>query len=153
MKKLTITTLAFAMILKLLTASAQLPSLSSLGGSAFQMLGGSQAVSSMAGNWVGSAMKDPRLASLLKGKNIDPAVVSAKVSDELCALLGGGCKPALSNSKIASAASKLTPAQSSAITDHFNSALSKASSDPMVSQAVTSALGSKIPGVLAGLLK
>ncbi|HXZ58594.1 MAG TPA: hypothetical protein VEG26_00320 [Steroidobacteraceae bacterium] len=152
MKKLTITACAIAMTLKLLTGWAQLPSLSSLGGSAFQMLGGSQAVSSMAGNFVGSAMQDPRLASLLKGKNVDPAAVSAKVSDELCALLGGGCKAPLTNSQVASAASKLTPTQSKAITDNFNSALSKAASDPLVSQAVTQAVGNKIPGVLAGLL-
>ena len=150
MKKLTITAVALAMTLKLLTGWAQF-SLASLG-SAYQMLGGSQTVSSLAGGLVSSALADPRLASLVKGRNVDPTATSGKLSDQLCAMLGGSCKAPLTNSQVASAASKLTPAQSKAITDNFESALSKVASDPLVREAVTKAVGNKVPGVLAGLL-
>jgi hypothetical protein len=150
MRKLAIATLGIAMSLTQGTWS-QIPSLGSLG-SAFQMLGGSQSVTSLSSGLVSSALQDPRLASLVKGKNVDPTATSGKMSDQLCAMLGGGCKAPLTNSQVASAASKLTPTQSKAITDNFQSVLSKVASDPLVREAVTKAVGNKIPGVLAGLL-
>jgi hypothetical protein len=151
MKKLAISICGIAAILALPSAWSQF-NLSSLGGSAYQMLGGSQSVSSIASSLVSSSLKDPRLASLAQGKKVDPAATSGKMSDQLCAMLGGDCKAPLTDSQVASAASKVTPAQSKAIWAHFNSALGKVASDPLVREAVTKALGDKLPGVVAGLL-
>jgi truncated hemoglobin YjbI len=151
MKKLAFATCGAATILMLLSGLSSAGPLASLG-SAFDMIGGSSSIKSIASNFVNAALKDPRLAGLLSGKKVDPAATSGKVSDQLCALLGGGCKAPLTDSQLASSASKVSPEQSKAISDHFSSALNKVVSDPMVREAVTKALGNKIPGVLAGLL-
>ena len=135
-----------------LNSLGSLGSLSSLGGSAYQMLGGNQAVASLAGDFVDKALKDPRLAGLIGGKKIDSSAVAGKVSDQICALLGGGCKAPLTDSQLASAASKVSPAQSQAVSDHFNAALSKVTSNPTVRELVTKSLGDKLPGILAGVL-
>ena len=121
-------------------------------GNVFEMLGGAKGVASLASNFVSASIRDPRLSALVSGKKIDPAATSIKVSDQLCAILGGSCKAPLTDTQLASATSKVTPDQSKAIWDNFNSALSKVVSDPMVRELVTKAVGSKIPGVLAGLL-
>jgi hypothetical protein len=151
MKKLSFATCGAAAMLMLLTAWSGSGPLGSLG-SAFDMIGGSTAIKNIASNFVNASLKDPRLAGLLSGKKIDPAATSGKVSDQLCALLGGGCKAPLTDSQIASSASKVSPDQSKAISDNFSSTLNKVVSDPLVREAVTKALGNKIPGVLAALL-
>lgn len=152
MKKLVFAACGIAAILAVQSASAQFGSLSSLGGSAFQMLGGTQGVESLASSLVKSSLKDPRLASLVQGKKVDTAATSSKMSDQLCSMLGGGCTAPLTDAQVASAASKVTPTQSKAIWSHFNSALGKVASDPMVRELVTKAVGDKLPGVVAALL-
>jgi hypothetical protein len=67
-------------------------------------------------------------------------------------MLGGGCKAPLSESQVSAAASKATPNQSAAISEHFGSSLEKVASDPSVRQMVSKAVGDKLPGVVAGLL-
>jgi truncated hemoglobin YjbI len=119
--------------------------------SAFKQLGGMQNVSSIANGFVGSALKDPKLAGLTTGKSVDPTATTDKVSSQLCAMLGGGCKAPLSESQVASAASKVTPEQSSAISEHFNSALSSVESNSKIRDIVTASVGDKLPGVLAGM--
>lgn len=120
--------------------------------SVYEQLGGSQNLSSISSSFVSSSLKDPRLAALTAGKSIDPTAASGKVSNQLCSMLGGDCKAPLTDSQLSAAASKLTPAQSQAISDNFNSSLSSVVSDSKVQQLVTSSLGSKVPGVLGGLL-
>lgn len=120
--------------------------------SLFQRLGGNRNVSSMASDLVNRSIKDPRLASLTSGKNIDPATSSSRVSNQLCSMLGGGCRAPLSDSQVASAASRLTPDQSRAISENFNSSLSRVASNSSVRDKVTKAVGDKIPGVVGGLL-
>jgi PBP1b-binding outer membrane lipoprotein LpoB len=120
--------------------------------SAFQKLGGSQSVSSLANGLVNSSLKDPRLSGLTAGKNIDATAASGKVSNQLCAMLGGGCSAPVSDSQMASAASKITPDQSKAISENFSSALKGVTSDPSVQQMVTKTVGSKLPGVLGSVL-
>ena len=120
--------------------------------SLYQKLGGSSTVSSLANDLVGSSLKDPRLAGLTSGKSVDAAGASSKVSDQLCSMLGGGCQAPLTSSQISSAASKVSTDQAKAISDNFGSSLGRLVSDPAVRDLVTKAVGSKLPGVLGGLL-
>lgn len=121
------------------------------GGNLFSKIGGSN-VRNMAGDLVTKSIHDPRLASLTHGRNIDPAASSGKVSNQLCSMLGGGCHAPLSSSQVAEAAGRVTPEQSHAISEHFNSSLSQASPDPAVRDRIRQAVGDKIPGVLGGIL-
>jgi len=120
--------------------------------SAYEQLGGSQNLSSISSGFVNSSLKDPRLSALTAGKSIDPTAASGKVSNQLCSMLGGGCKAPMTDSQLSTAASKLTPSQSQAISENFSSSLKSIVSDPKVQQLVTSSLGSKLPGVLGGVL-
>jgi len=118
----------------------------------FDKFGGSQNVTSMANDLVHKTISDPRLAGLTGGRNIDPVASSGQVSNQLCSMLGGGCKAPLSESQVASAASKVSPAQSQAISENFQSTLSRYASNSKVRDSVTKAVGNKMPGVLGGLL-
>jgi len=120
--------------------------------SAYKMLGGTQGIEKLAGNFLSSSLKDPSLAGLTSGKNIDSASATTKLSNQLCSSLGGGCKAPLTDQQISSAASNLTSDQSTSITNNFSSALSKVTSDPTVQELVTKTVGSKVPGILAALL-
>src|SRR5215469_14106748 len=113
--------------------------------SAYEQLGGSKNLSSISSGFVNSSLKDPRPSALTAGKSIDPTAASGKVSDQLCSMLGGGCTAPMTDSQLSTAASKLTPSQSQAITENFSSALHSVISDPKVQQLVTSSLGSKLP--------
>jgi hypothetical protein len=119
--------------------------------SAFDQLGGMSSVNKLASGMVNSSLKDPRLSGLTAGRSIDAAASSAKVSDQLCAILGGGCKAPLSNDQLSAAANKLSPDQAKALSDNFTSTLNSLSSNPAVRDTVTKAIGSKLGG-LAGLL-
>lgn len=119
--------------------------------SAFDQLGGMGNVTKLAGGFVNSSMKDPRLSGLLAGKSVDATASSAKVSDQLCSMLGGGCKAPLNDDQLKTAAGKLSPEQSKALSDNFSSTLNSLASNPAVRDAVTKSLGSKLGG-LGGLL-
>lgn len=119
--------------------------------SAFDQLGGMSSVNKLASGLVNSSLKDPRLSGLTAGRSVDAAASSAKVSDQLCAILGGGCKAPLSNDQLSAAANKLSPDQTKALSDNFASTLNSLSSNPAVRDTVTKAIGSKLGG-LAGLL-
>lgn len=136
-----------------LGSTGSLNSLMSLGsGSIFQQLGGMGKVSSLASEFVNSSLKDPLIARLTAGKTVNPATTSGQVSQQLCAMLGGGCQAPLTNAQVASAAGKVSPGQASAISQHFSSSLRRIVSNPVVRAAVMKVLGSKLPGVLAGFL-
>lgn len=136
------------------SASMSSMNLTSLMGSmsAFKALGGKEKVASLANRFVDSSLKDPLLARLTAGKNIDPAATSGKVSRQLCAMLGGGCTAPLSDSQVSAAASKVSPQEATAISDHFSSALRRVVSNPAVRTAIMKAIGGKLPGVLTGFL-
>jgi hypothetical protein len=119
--------------------------------SAFDQLGGMSSVNKLASGLVSSSLKDPRLSGLTAGKNIDATASTAKVSDQLCAILGGGCKAPLSNDQLSAAANKLSPDQTKALSDNFGSTLNSLTSNPAVRDTVTKAIGSRLGG-LAGLL-
>ncbi len=145
-----------AAIFVLATSVAACSSMGSMGSmssavSAFDQLGGMSSVNKLASGFVNSSLKDPRLSGLTAGKNIDAAASSAKVSDQLCSMLGGGCKAPLSDEQLASAASKLSPDQKKAVSDNFSSTLDSLASNPAVRETVTKAIGSKLGG-LGGFL-
>jgi truncated hemoglobin YjbI len=120
--------------------------------SAFEQFGGMKNITSMATDMVGTSLKDPRLSSLFAGKNIDSAAASSKLSDQLCATLGGGCKAPLTDAQISAAADKLNPDQKQALADNFNSSLNRTTSDPKTRDVVTKSIGSKLSGIFGGLL-
>lgn len=134
-----------------IAACSSMGSSMSTAASAFDQLGGMSSVNKLANGFVTSSLKDPRLSSLTTGRTVDTAATSAKVSDQLCAILGGGCKAPLTDAQLASAADKLSPAQKSALSENFSSTLNSLASNPAVRETVTKALGSKLSG-LAGLL-
>jgi hypothetical protein len=117
-----------------------------------EKLGGTSNLTNIASGFVNSSLKDPKLSGLTAGKSTDAASLTGKVSNQLCALLNGGCTAPLTDSQISTAASKVTPDQSKAISSNFASALNTIVSDPTVRDLVTKSVGSKLPGVLAGLL-
>jgi hypothetical protein len=120
--------------------------------STFQKLGGSSNLTNIASGFVNSSLKDPRLSGLTAGKSVDAAAASGKVSNQLCSMLGGGCQAPMTDAQITSAASKITPDQSKAISENFGSALNSVVSDPTVRQLVTNTVGNKLPGIVGGLL-
>jgi hypothetical protein len=134
-----------------LVGCSNMGSIGSMGSSAYDMLGGTSGVTKLAGGLVDSAMKDPRLSALTAGKSGSTAATTTKMSDQLCALLGGGCKAPLSDSQLSAAASKLSPDQSKALSENFTTALNGVTSNPAVRDTVTKTLGSKLGG-LGGLL-
>jgi len=115
----------------------------------YQMLGGADAVSSLSGGLLTSAMKDPRLSGLLG--SVDPATASPKVADQMCAELGGGCKAPFSSQQVAAGADRLTPEQQTAVSDNLSKSLNSVTSNPMVRDTVTKTLGSKMGGILGAL--
>jgi truncated hemoglobin YjbI len=145
----------FARVAGLVTIAAVLggcssSSLMKAAPSLYEQLGGTNAVSKMGSDLLASSMKDPRLSGLL-GK-VDPSTANAKVSDQLCAALGGGCKPAFTDEQVTAAADRLDPDQKKALSENFGSALSSATSNPALREAVTKSLGSKMGGIMGALL-
>ena len=72
-------------------------------GNLFQMMGGTETVGKLAGSLLQSSTKDPRLAGLL-GK-ADMSAITPKLADQMCSMLGGGCKAPLTDQQIAAGAS------------------------------------------------
>jgi truncated hemoglobin YjbI len=116
----------------------------------FQQLGGMDSVSKLAGSMLNSSMQDPRLSGLLGG--VDKSAASSKVADQMCSALGGGCAAPYTNDQLSAAANKLSPAQKSAVSDNFTTALNSVTSNPAVREAVTKSLGSKMGGIVGALI-
>jgi hypothetical protein len=143
-------TATVALIAAFMAACSSMPSMSTAV-STFDQLGGMSTVNKLADGFVNSSLKDPRLSGLTAGRTVDAAAASTKVSDQLCAVLGGGCKAPFTDAQLSSAASKLSPDQTKALSDNFSSTLNSLASNPAVRDAVTKAVGSKLGG-LSGLL-
>ena len=113
----------------------------------YQQLGGAETVGKLASSLLGSAKKDSRLATLL-GK-VDSAAATPQLSNQVCAILGGGCAAPFTDAEIASATQKLTSPQKTAIAETLKSSLKTVTSNPLVRDAISRALGPKLGGVLA----
>jgi hypothetical protein len=116
----------------------------------FQMMGGKDTVNKLAGNFLQSAAKDPRLSGLV-GK-ADTSAMTPKLSDQMCSMLGGGCKAPLTDQQIAAGSSKLDANQTKALGDNFSSSLGSVTSNPLVKEAVSKAIAPKLGGIVGGLL-
>jgi truncated hemoglobin YjbI len=127
-------------------AAATSPATASL----YQQLGGMSSVNQMASNFVTSSMKDPRLAGLLG--NVNSSAATSKVADQLCAALGGGCRPAFSEQQVAAAADRLTPAQKTAVSDNFMTSLNSLTSNPALRDSVSRVLGSRMNGIVGAVV-
>jgi len=119
-------------------------------GNLFQTMGGMDTVKKLAGDFLQSAAKDPRLSELL-GK-ADTTAMAPKLSDQMCSMLGGGCKAPLTDQQIAAGSSKLDANQTKALGDSFSSSLSSVTSNPLVKEGVSKAIAPKLGGVVGGLL-
>lgn len=119
-------------------------------GNLFQLLGGTDTVKKLAGDFLQSAAKDPRLSGSL-GK-ADTSAMAPKLSDQMCSMLGGDCKAPLTNQQIAAGSSKLDANQTKALGDNFSSSLSSVTSNPLVKEGVSKAIAPKLGGIVGALL-
>ena len=119
-------------------------------GNLFQMAGGMDTVGKLSSNLLTSSASDPRLSGVL-GK-VDASAVSPKLADQMCSMLGGGCKAPLTDQQIAAGSSKLDANQTKALGDSFSSSLSSVTSNPLVKEGVSKAIAPKLGGVVGGLL-
>ena len=119
-------------------------------GSLFQMMGGTDTVKKLAGNLLQSSASDPRLAGLL-GK-VDTGAMTPKLADQMCSMLGGGCKAPLTDQQIAAGASKLDASQTKALGDNFSSSLNTVTDNSLVKQGVSKAIAPKLGGIIGALI-
>src|SRR6478736_1293677 len=99
-------------------------------GNMFQMVGGMDTVKNLASSVLQSSASDPRLAGVL-GK-ADTGAMTPKLAEQMCSMLGGGCKPPLSEQQIAAGAGKLDETQTKALGDNFSSSLKNVTDNPLV---------------------
>ena len=113
-------------------------------------LGGSGQIKALSDAFVNNAASDPRTSKLLSGANLGS--LKTKVSDQFCALIGGGCKAPLTNAQITEAAKKVDAPTSNGLTDSFSKALDTIKATPRVKDGVTRLLAPQLGGIVAGLL-
>jgi len=118
-------------------------------GSLFQMMGGMDTVSKLASSLLQSSASDPRLAGVMGKMNAGTA--SPKLANQMCSILGGGCKAPLTDQQMAAGASKLDASQTKALSDNFSSELGKVITNPLVKEGV-GAIGPKLGGMVGALL-
>ena len=121
----------------------------SLGGW-FQMKGGMDTVKKYSTNLLQSSASDPRLAGVLD--KVDSGAIAPKLADQMCSMLGGGCKAPLTDDQIAAGAGKLDATQTKALGDNFSSALKDVTSNPLVKEGVSKAIAPKLGGIVGALL-
>jgi len=137
-------------VLALVVTLAGCASMSGSGMSLFDQLGGMDQVRSLASAFVDNAARDGRTSSLLSNANLGS--LKGKVSDQFCAMIGGGCKAPLTSAQIAQAGQKVDAQTSSALTDSLGKALDAVRANPAVKEGVTKLLGPQLGGIVAGLL-
>jgi len=119
-------------------------------GSLFQMMGGMDTASKLSSSLLQSSASDPRLAGLLGKANV--SAVSPKLAEQMCSMLGGGCKAPLTDQQVAAGASKLDASQTKALGDNFGSALGNVTSNPLVKEGVSKAIAPKLGGIVGALI-
>ena len=119
-------------------------------GSLFQMMGGMETVKKLASGLLQASKNDPRLAGVMGKMNVGAA--SPKLANQMCSMLGGGCKAPLTDKQISAGASKLDASQTQALGDNFSSVLGKVVSNPLVKEGVSKAIGPKLGGIVGALL-
>ena len=119
-------------------------------GNVFQMMGGMDAIGKLSGNFLQSSASDPRLSGLM-GK-LDTNAVAPKLGDQMCSMLGGGCKAPLTDQQIAAGASKVDETQTKALGDNFGSALKSVTGNPLVREGVSKVIAPKLGGIIGALI-
>ena len=119
-------------------------------GSLFQMAGGMDTVKKLAGQLLQSSASDPRLAALLGKANMGS--LTPKLADQMCSILGGGCKAPLTDQQIAAGASKLDASQTKALGDNFSSSLAAVTDNPLVTEGLSKEIAPKLGGIIGALL-
>jgi hypothetical protein len=118
-------------------------------GNLFQMMGGMDTVGKLSTSLLQSSASDPRLAGVL-GK-ADTSAMSPKLADQMCSMLGGGCK-ALTDQQIAAGASKLDKTQTQALGENFSSQLKSLTGNSLVREGVSKAIAPKLGGIVGALI-
>ena len=119
-------------------------------GNLFQMVGGMDTVGKLSSNLLKTSASDPRLAGVL-GK-VDATAVAPKLADQMCSMLGGGCKAPLDDQQISAGASKLNDTQTKALADNFSSTLKAVADSPLVREGVSKAIAPKLGGIVGALI-
>ena len=119
-------------------------------GNLFQMMGGMETVSKLASGLLQASAKDPRLAGVMGKMNV--GATSPKLSDQMCSMLGGGCKAPLTDRQVTAGASKLNASQTKALGENFSSVLGNVVSNPLVKDGVSKLIGPKLGGIVGALL-
>jgi hypothetical protein len=114
-------------------------------------LGGMDKIQSLSSSFLQNVSGDSRVSNMLGGQ--DTSSLTGKLSNQICSMMGGDCKPALSNDQIDAASKKLSPETSSALGDNFSKALDSVTSSSTVKETINKTVGSKIGGILGGLLQ
>ena len=119
-------------------------------GSLFQMMGGMDTVSKLASGLLQSSASDPRLAGVMGKMNV--GAVSPKLANQMCSILGGGCKAPLTDQQMTAGASKLNASQTKALSENFSTVLGNVISNPLVKEGVSKAIGPKLGGIIGALI-
>jgi hypothetical protein len=118
-------------------------------------IGGADATSSLARNYLTSLAEDGRVSGLVGDTLSDSGsrdAIQLKLSDQLCSMLGGGCAPSLTEEQIAKGAERLTPEQTQAVDDNLGRSLSETGLSSTLQDAVSKAIAPKLPGIVGALL-
>jgi hemoglobin len=118
--------------------------------SLFEQLGGMDTVRSLSDAFVNNVANDSRTGNMLANTNVGS--LKTKMSDQLCALAGGGCRAPLTGSQITDAAKKVNAGTSSALLDNFNKALNTIKATPGAKESIAKLVGPQLGGIVAGLL-
>ena len=119
-------------------------------GNLFQMMGGMDTVKKLSTSVLESAAKDPRLSGALGKMDTNTAV--PKLAEQMCSMLGGGCKAPLTNADIKAGSSKLDASQTKALGDHFGSSLDSVTTNSLVKKGVSRAVAPKLGGIVGALI-
>ena len=104
----------------------------------------------LGGSLLQSSANDPRLAGVLRKMNV--SAVSPKLANQMCSILGGGCKAPLTDQQMAAGSSKLDASQTKALGENFSSVLGNVITNPLVKEGVGKAIGPKLGGIIGGLV-
>jgi hypothetical protein len=107
-------------------------------------------VTKLASGLLQASANDPRLAGVMRKMNV--GAVSPKLANQMCSLLGGGCKAPLTDQQMAAGSSKLDASQTKALGENFSSVLGNVITNPLVKEGVSKAIGPKLGGIIGGLL-
>jgi hypothetical protein len=114
-------------------------------------LGGMDKIQSLASSFLQNVSGDSRVSNMVAGQNT--STLTTKLTDQICSMIGGDCKPSVTNDQVDAASKKLSPEASSALSDNFSKALDSVTSSSTVKEAINTTVGPKIGGILAALLQ